>query len=226
MSKVLILADLHLPFTIEGYLKFAKKQYRKYKCTQVVIIGDEIDFHAISDWESEYDAYSPLQENVEAQKALKPYVKAFPKAKVVWANHTHGRLIKKVQKLGFSFEESVAIYKKKFGVESWDYKHEHTIDGVLYLHGSGSSSNLTSIPAMKIALNKRMPVVSGHLHSIAGVRYSNNGYDTIWGMNVGSALDDKAYAARYGKDTLMKSVPGIGIVTDGIEAQFIPMVQL
>lgn len=222
MSRVLVIGDTHEPFCMDGYLKFAKKIKRKYKCNVVVHVGDEIDFHAISNWDSEYDALSPLAENELSKDALKPWVKAFPDMRVCWANHTQGRFVKKLQKLGMTTEEATDIYKEKFGVESWDYKYEHVIDGVLYIHGTGGSSAATTIPAMKLALNKRMPVCQGHLHSIAGVRYSNNGYDTTWGMNMGAALDEDAYAARYGKDSLMKSVPGVGVVIDGKNPMFIP----
>lgn len=223
MSRVLVIADLHLPFTIDGYLEFLIQQYQTFNCDEVVFIGDEIDFHAISDWDSEYDALSPLEENNKSKEMLRDYVQAFPNAKCVWANHTN-RIVKKIQRLGFTLEEAAEIYKYKFGLQSWDFKWEHVIDGVLYMHTS-PSGGVNSVPAMSLAMAKRMPVVAGHIHHAAGVKFSNNGYSNIWAMNTGSALDEDTYAARYGINSKFKGVAGCGIVLNGTFPIYVPFEQ-
>jgi predicted phosphodiesterase len=57
-SRVLVIGDLHCPFEKEGYLEFCKEQYKKWKCNQVVFIGDIIDNH----YSSYHDPRSCLME--------------------------------------------------------------------------------------------------------------------------------------------------------------------
>ena len=51
--RVLVVGDLHLPFTHENYLGFCKRIYKQYKCNKVVFIGDIIDNHYTSYHETE-----------------------------------------------------------------------------------------------------------------------------------------------------------------------------
>ena len=47
-KNVLVIGDLHLPFTLDGYLEHCIKTYYKYKCDTVVFIGDILDLHFTS----------------------------------------------------------------------------------------------------------------------------------------------------------------------------------
>jgi len=49
-KTVLVISDLQYPFAHKDSLAFLKAVNRKYKCNEVVCIGDEVDMHAISDW--------------------------------------------------------------------------------------------------------------------------------------------------------------------------------
>ena len=42
-NRVLVIGDLHEPFTKVGYLQFCKSIYKKYNCNKVIFIGDCID---------------------------------------------------------------------------------------------------------------------------------------------------------------------------------------
>ena len=44
-NRVLVIGDVHAPFTRKDYLQFCIDTYRKYKCNMVVFIGDIIDSH-------------------------------------------------------------------------------------------------------------------------------------------------------------------------------------
>jgi hypothetical protein len=44
-KRILVIGDLHAPFTLDGYFEFCKEIYAKYYCNQVVFIGDIIDNH-------------------------------------------------------------------------------------------------------------------------------------------------------------------------------------
>ena len=43
--RILVIGDLHAPFTLTGYLEFCENIYAKYNCNQTIFIGDIIDNH-------------------------------------------------------------------------------------------------------------------------------------------------------------------------------------
>ena len=43
--RILVIGDLHAPFTLDGYFEHCKETYANYNCNQVVFIGDIIDNH-------------------------------------------------------------------------------------------------------------------------------------------------------------------------------------
>jgi len=47
-KNVLVIGDLHLPFSLDGYLEHCINTYKQYNCNEVVFIGDIIDNHASS----------------------------------------------------------------------------------------------------------------------------------------------------------------------------------
>ena len=46
--RILVIGDIHAPFSLDGYLDFCKDMYAKYNCNQVIFIGDIIDNHYAS----------------------------------------------------------------------------------------------------------------------------------------------------------------------------------
>ena len=44
-SRVLVIGDLHEPFSLDQYLYHCIEVYAKYNCNRVVFIGDVIDSH-------------------------------------------------------------------------------------------------------------------------------------------------------------------------------------
>ena len=61
-KNVLVIGDLHLPFTLKGYLEHCIETYYKHNCNEVVFIGDIIDNHASSYHETDPDGHSAGQE--------------------------------------------------------------------------------------------------------------------------------------------------------------------
>ena len=97
---------------------------------------------------------------------------------------------------------------------------EFIIDGVLYKHGE-SCAGVNG--ALNAALRERMSVCIGHLHALAGVKYSANKRDIIFGANVGCGIDIKAYAFAYGKLSKDRPILGCTVVFNSGHAEFIPM---
>lgn len=219
MSRVLVFSDTHYPFSVEGFEKFLKRVYDKYKCDTVIHCGDLVDFHAISAHETEPDAKDPGTElEMAITKADKLY-KIFPKVKFVLGNHDQrvmraGAKAKLTPKMLTPFRDLLQIPK------GWDIDDSFVIDKVFYSHGEGYSG--VNAHRQK-ASTEMMSCVIGHLHSHAGIAYLANTNNLIWGMNVGCALDRKTYAARYGKNFKFKPVIGCAVVIDGQQPIFISM---
>ena len=43
--RILVIGDVHAPFSLDGYLEFCKDVYAKNNLNQVIFIGDIIDNH-------------------------------------------------------------------------------------------------------------------------------------------------------------------------------------
>ena len=211
MAKVLVLADTQAPFDHDDYLSFALAIMNKYKTTEVVHVGDEIDHHALGDYDSDPDGYSAGHELNAAIDRLKPYYKAFPVMHLCESNHT-ARILKRVFKAGIPIRYMRDFKDVIEAPKGWTWKHEHELDGVCYRHGLGYSGNLGALNAAK---DLHRSCVIGHLHADAGILFYNNGKKTIFGMNVGCGIEPTSYAFAYGKECRKKPVLSCGVVVDG-----------
>jgi hypothetical protein len=218
-STVLAIPDMHEPFCREGFLEHCLRIRDKYKCDKVVLIGDEVDLCAVSQWEKDPDGFSAGSEAELAQKAMKKWYKAFPSALVCIGNHT-ARPFRMARANGIP-KKFLKSYEDAWEApKSWKWSEHWEIDGVLYTHGTGFSG---ANAAIKIATRHRQNTVIGHIHSEAGIQYSASKVDLVWGMQLGGALDDKSYAAHYAKDQLKKSIVGCGVIIDGVLPIYEPM---
>lgn len=218
-NNVLAIADTHFPFVRKGYLEHCLNIRDKYRCGTVVMIGDEVDNCAISQWEKDPDGFSAGTEAELAQVMMREWYKAFPNVKVCIGNHTSrpfrlARANGMPKKFLKSYEEAWEAPR------GWEWSEHYEIDGVLYTHGTGMSG---ASAAIKLATRYRQNVVIGHIHSEAGIQYNASKIDLIWGMQLGGALDDNTYAAYYAKDQLKKSIVGCGVVIGGELPIYEPM---
>ena len=214
-----VFSDTHFPFTIKGYLKFIIEAFVQYGVTDIVCNGDMIDNHSLSRHGSHPDAVGALTEKDLSQKLVNEYVSIFPVVKYVLGNHDR---IPQRQAASLGLPEG---YLKSFSElwnlpDTWDVKEKHIINGVVYTHGTGNGGKDGAING---AIRNRMSTVIGHSHAYAGVKYNNNGVDTIFGMNVGSGVDNDTYAMVYGKDYPNKPVISCGVVFDRMNGMVIIM---
>ena len=219
-DHVLVIADTHIPFEHRDYLEFIKGVQNKFKCGTVVHIGDLVDNHSISYHEHDPNGWSPKDEMEQTDKILKVWFKAFPKLYICRGNHDclpdrKGKTVGLPKRCFKSFRDMWHLPSK------WIDDFEFEIDGVKYEHGTGYSGKYAHVNA---AFDNRQSTVIGHGHSVAGVEWSANSRDVIFGMNVGCGIDRKSYAFGYGKGFRRKPILGCGLVTDnGRYAQFIKM---
>lgn len=218
-NNVLVIADLHEPFCKKGYLEHCINIREKYRCGTIVLIGDEVDLCAVSQWEKDPDGFSAGTEAELAQAKMKVWYKAFPNALVAIGNHTD-RPFRMAKSNGIP-KKFIKSYEEAWEApKGWKWADHWEVNGVLYTHGTGYSG---SGAAIRIATRHRQNTVIGHIHSEAGIQYSASKIDLVWGMQVGGAIDDTSYAAYYAKDNLKKSIVGCGVVLDGKLPIYEPM---
>lgn len=216
-SRVLHIGDLHLPFTHPKYLSFCKKVYKDFNCNKVVFAGDIVDLHAMSYHETDPDGMSAGEELELTRKMIRPWIKAFPKAKVTIGNHD--AISKRKAKTFGIASKYIREHKEVYETEGWDWGMEYIIDNVLYVHGKGHGKNA----ALNTAIAERMSVAQGHAHSWAGVQFTTSTKDRLFGLNSGCGIDIDKYAFEYQKNFSVRPVLGCGVVINGIRAHFIPM---
>lgn len=217
--NVLAISDMHEPFCKSGYMEHCLKVQQDYKCGTVVMIGDEVDLCAVSQWEKDPDGFSAGTEADLAQMKMETWFKVFPEVSVCIGNHT-ARPFRLAKSSGLP-KKFMKSYEEAWGApKGWRWAEHHEIDGVLYTHGTGFSGPNA---ALRIATRHRQNTVIGHIHSEAGIQFNASKIDLIWGMQLGGALDDKTYAAFYAKDQLKKSIIGTGVVKEGKLPFYIPM---
>ena len=220
MARVLYVSDLHVPWEHPRALDHLKKIRDRFKIDRVVFLGDEIDGASFSlKWSPNPDLPSPGDELELAIKHLRPFYKEFPEAEVLTSNHGM-RLFKKFRVTGIPskvvkrYEEILEFPKDWFLVDQTD------IDGVLAIHGEGFS-----LSSWRMAHDKfKQSVVMGHIHSHAGVVYSQTKKKKFFSANFGCMINPSHVAFDYGKHLPEKPVIGSGVVIDGCEAYFIPLI--
>ncbi len=211
MSKVLVIGDSHFPAVHPGYLAFCSDLRDKYKCDTAVHIGDVCDVHAISQHERSPDAQGPVDEYEAAMEDIKKWKKAFPVLHVCEGNHD-ARICRMAATVNIP-SRFLKGYVELYDTPKWNWKPEHTFDDVFYTHGTGAGG---SYPAFNLMQKMLMSVVSGHIHSAAGVWWRANPLRRIFGLNVGCGVDDKHVAFKYGENLKIRSILSAAVILDGV----------
>lgn len=214
-----VFSDPHIPFNHPNYLRFVQDTFKKYNVGQVVCLGDLVDHHAISRFQSEPCAKGAYDELDMSIAEVSKFVKAFPKLKMCKGNHDaiparQAATVGIGERYLKTFSELLKLPK------TWKIEEEFIIDNVLYKHGINC---LGKDGALNTAIQERMSTVIGHSHAFGGVKYSANKRSIIFGMNAGCGIDIDAYAFAYGKYDKNRPTLGCGIVFNDSYAIFIPM---
>ena len=214
-----VIGDLHAPFEHKKYFDFVVDTFNEWHVDRVIQIGDVVDNHSIGFWDSDPDGLSSGDEIKLVRKHLKKWHEMFPGIEVTLGNHDD-RIRRRLYGNGIS-SLVMKDLPEIFGVPSWKFINELVIDDVLYQHGLGGTGKTG---AENLALKNRQSVVIGHSHAFGGCKYIANYKDTVFALNVGCGIDDKAYAFAYGRAFPLKSTLGCGIIKHGKEGYFIPMI--
>ena len=208
--RILVIGDTHIPAVHPGYRRFCQDLYSKYKCQKAIHIGDLVDWHAVSFHDKHPDAKGAKQEYEEAEIEVKKWYKAFPKLHLCEGNHDQ-RIIRAASKAGIP-TRFVKGYNEQWDTPSWKWASSFTEDDAHYVHGTGNGGNF---PAFNLMSKLLMSVVSGHIHTAAGIWWRANPTRRIFGMNVGTGVNDKHLSFAYAENVKLRSILSAGVLIDG-----------
>jgi metallophosphoesterase superfamily enzyme len=207
MRNVLVVGDLHIPFTLDTYREFCIEIKKKYKCNEIIFIGDILDFHQNSYHEHDPDGLSQEEEFERSLIEIQKWYKSFPDATITLGNHDL-LIERKRYTVGLS-RRWIKPIEEVLQTPRWKFVLEHELDGVIYLHGTGTAGANAAWKRLTLAGKS---VVMGHVHSEAGIRYNVMNGKTQFAMMVGCGIDDTKYAFQYARNFPKKSIISCGLV--------------
>ena len=202
--RILVIGDIHAPFTLDGYLEFCEDMYARYNCNQVIFIGDIIDNHYASFHATDPDGMGGGDELDVAIEHVRLWSESFPVADVCIGNHD--RIIMRKAFDSQIPSRWIKSYNEVLGT-NWNWVEQVVYDDVQYIHGEGGTARTKY-------KNDMMSTVQGHIHTQAYVEWSVGKMFKIFGMQVGCGIDSKSYAAAYAKN-FKKQAIGCGVVIGG-----------
>ena len=207
--RVLVIPDLHAPFILPGFLEHCKNIYNKYSCNAVHFTGDMLDNSFSSFHEISPDGLSAGDELAYAIEQIKPFYEAFPVATICIGNHD-AIISRKLVASGLS-QKWLKDFNEVLNTPGWIWADSFDIDGVKYIHGTGSSGRNGAINR---AINWNTRVVQGHIHTETSIIYHANKDSLLWSMQLGAAFDSSTYAAAYAKNFTKKPIVAVGVILD------------
>jgi predicted phosphodiesterase len=216
-----VIPDLHIPGHVLHALEFVQDAFSDHKVTRIVCVGDIIDHHYISAFQSELDAMNPEQEWKASKKELKRWVDAFPIVYACIGNHD-ARPVRQAKTLGMPKDIFLKPLNEVYGLPStWRWKTQWDIDSVIYEHGLGSNG---MYGAKNTCIKYGSSYVQGHTHAYGAVFDIPQVRRRLSAMNVGALIDKDKYNARYAKNVYKVGMSlGCGIVFNESEMKFVPM---
>jgi metallophosphoesterase superfamily enzyme len=204
-NNILVIGDLHEPFTLDGYLDFCKEQYIKHECNEVIFIGDILDNHYSSFHEVNIDAeYTGKTELELAIKKLSKWYEAFEEATVIIGNHD--RLIMRKAQTSAIPSKWIKSYKEVLEVPKWHFTERYVKHNVQFIHGEAGTARTKCRADM-------MNTIQGHLHTQAYCEHYVGQNYRVYGMQVGCGIDFKSYAMAYAKAGKKPAI-ACGVVKD------------
>lgn len=217
-KSILVISDLHAPYYHPDTIRFLKAVKKKFKPTDVVCIGDEVDFHSISYHEHNPDLPAAAEELKLAIKALKPIYTLFPNVDVIESNH--GSLVLRKALTAGLPQVVIKSYNDILQApKGWKWQFDlilRTKAGPVYFcHGKTSAAG-------RLASQYGMSTIQGHHHEKAQIHYISTPEKLMFDAHTGCLANDKSLALQYNKINPKRPIVSLIVVVDGIP-YIIPM---
>jgi predicted phosphodiesterase len=215
-KSILVLSDCHFPYQKKEYFSWIKKLKEKIKPTMVLMIGDLIDAHSISQ-----HLHSPELKNIkyeleEARSCIKKLRKIFNcPMPIIWGNHDI-----RIQKLAEKSSIPNSFIKdinEILGINpSWKWTWHNKLilnlpnkNKVFFTHHF-KSNVLASAKELGLSL------VVGHQHTKASIELFSHPLALNFAMCVGSSIEPNHEAFKYGKNFIKRPIISCGSIINSI----------
>lgn len=218
-KAILVISDLHCPYEHPDAVRFLAAVKAKFKPDQVVCIGDEADFHALSYHESNPDLSSAGKELDDAIDHLKPIYKLFPLCTIVESNH--GSMVLRKAMTGGIPQKAIKSYNEVLEApKGWKWVPDVILSTelgpVYFCHGKSAAPG-------RLASQYGMSTVQGHYHEKAQVHYISTPERLMFDLHTGCLANDKSLALQYNKINPKRPIVSLAVIINGVP-QIVPMV--
>lgn len=218
-QTIIVISDMHHPYSHPDTYAFLKALKKKYKPTDVVCIGDEVDYHDTSFHDSDPDLDSAGVELEKAINGLKPIYKLFPKCTVIESNH--GSMVLRKALVGKIPRKAIKSYNDILEApKGWKWVFDLTLSTplgpVYFCHGKSSSPG-------RLASQYGQSCVQGHYHEKAQISYISTPNKLMFDAHTGCLANDKSLALGYNKINPKRPIVSIIMIENGIP-HIIPMI--
>lgn len=218
-DTILVISDLHSPYTHLDAIPFLAAIKKKYKPTRIVIMGDETDKHAMSFHDSDPELFSAGHELNQSIETLKPLYKLFPEADILDSNH--GSMIFRKAKVNGIPRSYIRDYRDVLNApKKWKW---HVELNIKYKGKTIKFRHMFKKNPLIAAQQAGCCVVQSHYHEDFSLQYAGNSEQLLWAMTVGCLVDDDSLAFAYNNANLKRPIIGTGIIING-QPQLIPMI--
>jgi hypothetical protein len=206
---------MHIPYHHPKLIEFLKYLKAKYNPTRIILLGDELDKHAMSFHDSDPDLPSAGDELIRSLPTIKEVKDLFPIADVIDSNH--GSLAYRKAKHHGIPRHYIRSYNEVLQIDDgWTWHNDLVIDMSpwnkpdVYVHHGKSKQAVKTSQAMS------MSHVCGHYHESFGIEYWANPKGLYFGMNAGCLIDDDQLAFAYNNANLKRPIIGTGLIIEGV----------
>ena len=211
-KRLLILSDTHFPYQHSNYFEWIKKIKEKVNPTQIIHIGDLVDFHEISQWVHSAELPNIKFEIKDAIKCIKKLRKIFPTPMpILWGNHDI-RIQRLAEKslIPNSFLKDINDILEIEKNWKWTWHDKLIVDlpnktKVFFTHHFKSN-------VISSAKELGMSYVSGHQHTLSQLTMISNPLALNFAMCVGSSINPKHEAFKYAKNFIKRPIISVGAI--------------
>jgi len=221
-ARILCVSDLHFPYCHIDTLKFLKALKEKYDPDIVVLLGDELDYHAYSFHASDPDLDSAGQEFVKSLGYMDSLYDILEGLRVEVCESNHGSMTYRKAKVNGTPRQLLKTYKEALcAPRRWNWHRDLVLrmsngQDIFFCHGFRRNALSES---QRIGMN----FVQGHHHTQADIRYwAGPDYVQKFGMTVGCMIDDYSLAYDYNKINSLRPVISHAIIEEGVP-KILPM---
>ena len=211
-KRLLILSDTHFPYQHQNYFEWIKKIKDKVNPTQVIHIGDLVDFHSISQHLHSAELPNIKFEIKDAIKCIKKLRKIFPTPMpILWGNHDiRIQRIAEKSLIPNSFLKDINDILEIDKKWKWTWHDKLIVDlpnktKVFFTHHFKSN-------VISSAKELGMSYVSGHQHTLSQLTLISNPLALNFAMCVGSSINPKHEAFKYAKNFIKRPIISVGAI--------------